>query len=310
MMRKRMIVDPDHLSVLARKQVLSLLESERYPGIVSSHSWSTPDANPRIYRLGGVIAPYAGGSAGFVKAWKDIKPKRDRRFYFGFGWGADMNGFGSQGGPRVGASNPVRYPFKSFDGKVTLDRNRSGSRVWDINVDGVAHYGLYPDWVEDLRMQAGDEIVEDLARGAEAYLQMWERTVGVPAAGTLPRRAALTARGLGRLRVGASVRQLLLAGGQPARRPGRVWTYRVRGGGRAVAVLTPRGRVALIASTARLHRAGKARPGDRARGTALRVAGRLVTLTRRGRVRAVAVGSREVVRDRATLRRYLRLAGV
>ena len=29
-------------------------------------------------------------------------------------------------------------------------------------------------------MQAGDEIVNDMARGAEAYLQMWERAEGVP----------------------------------------------------------------------------------------------------------------------------------
>ena len=79
---------------------------------------------------------------------------RDPRFYYGFGWGADMNGFGSQGGPRNGP-NPVTYPFKSFDGKVTIDKQRSGQRVYDINVDGVAHYGLYPDWVEDLRKLAG-----------------------------------------------------------------------------------------------------------------------------------------------------------
>src|SRR3712207_8619235 len=40
--------------------------------------------------------------------------------------------------------------------------------------DGVDHYGLYPDWVEDLRKLAGDEIVDDMARGSEAYLQRSE----------------------------------------------------------------------------------------------------------------------------------------
>ena len=90
-----------------------------------------------------------------------------------------MNGFGAQGGPRNGP-NPVTYPFKNFDGTVTVGKQRSGQRVYDINVDGVAHYGLYPDWVEDLRKQAGDEIIRDLARGPEAYLQMWERAEGIP----------------------------------------------------------------------------------------------------------------------------------
>ena len=37
------------------------------------------------------------------------------------------------------------------------------------------HYGLYPDWVEDLRQVAGSQIVDDMANGAEAYLQMWAR---------------------------------------------------------------------------------------------------------------------------------------
>ena len=40
--RKRMIVDPDHLSVLARKEVLTVLESLRYSGVVSSHSGARP----------------------------------------------------------------------------------------------------------------------------------------------------------------------------------------------------------------------------------------------------------------------------
>ena len=74
------------------------------------------------------------------------------------------------------AQNPVRYPFRSFDGGSVIDRQRSGTRTYDINTDGVDHYGLYSDWIEDLRLVAGAQIVEDLANGAEAYLQMWART--------------------------------------------------------------------------------------------------------------------------------------
>jgi hypothetical protein len=59
-----------------------------------------------------------------------------------------------------------------------MDRQRSGTRVWDINTDGVAQYGLFPDYVEDLRKQAGNQIVTDLANGAEVYLQMWARAEG------------------------------------------------------------------------------------------------------------------------------------
>src|SRR3712207_5257446 len=174
-----MIVDPDHLSVEARNEVLAIVESARYSGIVSSHTWSSPDALPRIYKSGGFITPYAGDSTKFVEEWKKTKPLADPRYWFGFGYGADMNGFGSQGNPRgADVPNPVTYPFKSFDGGVTFDKQKSGERVYDINVDGVDHYGLYPDWIEDLRKLAGDQIVEDMARGAEGYLQMWERAAG------------------------------------------------------------------------------------------------------------------------------------
>jgi microsomal dipeptidase-like Zn-dependent dipeptidase len=175
-MEKGMIFDPDHMGVYARQAALGVLERRRYPGVISSHSWSTDDAIPRIFALGGVVTPYAGDSKDFVDKWRRIRPLRGPH-YFGFGYGADMNGFGSQGGPRRGP-NPVAYPFRSYDGRVTLAKQRSGTRVYDVNRDGVAHYGLYPDWVEDARRAAGRDgatLMRDMGRGAEAYLQMWQR---------------------------------------------------------------------------------------------------------------------------------------
>jgi hypothetical protein len=301
MMEKGMIIDPDHLSVLARRELLDIVEAEGYSGLVSSHSWSTPDALPRIYRLGGMVTPYAGSSTGFVEEWREVKAMRDPRFYFGFGYGADMNGFGAQGGPRGGA-NPVSYPFRSFDGAVTLDRQRSGQRVFDVNLDGVAHYGLYPDWVEDLRMIAGQEIVDDMSRGAEAYLQMWERAVGVPAAACLAGEASVTPDGLGRIRLGATSGQLLRRAGQPQRRDARVWSWCVNGeeneAARTVAVLSPEGRVEMVASTA---------PGHRARPVG--EASRFSKGLSRGR-RYVAVASPALAASPRRLRAHLRLAGL
>ena len=328
MVAKKMIVDPDHLSVRARQQVLTLLEAARYSGVVSSHTWSTPDSIPRIYRLGGVVTPYAGASKDFVDEWRRSLPVRDKRFYQGVGWGADMNGFGSQGGPRGGA-NPVSYPFKSFDGAVTLDRQRSGERVFDVNTDGVAHYGLYPDWVEDLRKQAGQAIVDDLARGSESYLQMWERAEGVPTS-CQAARGRLTQRGLGRARLGVSSDALLRRAGQPRTRPGRTWSYCVRKrarrpAGRMTTVLTPVGRVAAVASTASGHRAAGIAPGARLSRLSGRRFSRLsrtlrvrrgpngtryVYSVRRGRVRSVALVARASARSRNELRAYARLAGL
>ena len=326
MMQRGMLIDPDHLSVLARKQLLAVVEAERYPGIMSSHSWSTVDAYPRIAQMGGVITPYAGGSEGFVEEWEKLRPIRNERYYWGFGYGADMNGFGSQGGPR-GGDNPVSYPFKSFDGGVTLYRQRSGSREFDINVDGVAHYGLYPDWVEDLRMIAGDQVVADMSRGAEAYLQMWERAVGVPSNQCALGKGRFTARGLGRFRLGLHPRALLVEAGQPESRT-RTWRYCVRGrraaGSRVSAVFTSGGKVGLVASTARRHRGrgiGRGARASRLRGTrhvgrGLRVrrigrgGKKLVYGVRRGRVRFVGVASRPVARSPRRLRAFVKLSGL
>jgi hypothetical protein len=114
-------------------------------------------------------------SSDYVEDWQRARATRAPGF-FGIGYGTDTNGLGAQAGVRPGnAANPVRYPFRTFDGGTVVDRHRSGTRVWDINTDGAAHYGLFPDWVEDLRVIAGPQIVEDLANGAEAYLQMWAR---------------------------------------------------------------------------------------------------------------------------------------
>ena len=148
---RRMLVDPDHMSVKARDAAARPGRATGYPGVVSSHSWSTPDAYPRIYDLGGFIAPYAGDSTGFVEKWRRHLEWADPRFYFGLGYGADMNGLGAQGDPRgADVPNPVTYPFRGYGG-VTVEKQHAGQRVYDINVDGVAQYGLYPDWIQDLR---------------------------------------------------------------------------------------------------------------------------------------------------------------
>ena len=158
----------------------------------------------------------AGTTTDFLQQYKETKAVRDPRFYWGIGWGADMNGFAHQGAPRKGGD--VTYPFKSFDGRQTIGKQVSGQRVYDINVDGMAHYGLFPDFVEDVSHIGGREIVDDLGRGAEAYLQMWERARGIPPTRCQPAKGRATRRGLTRVRIGAGADALLRRAGQPATR--------------------------------------------------------------------------------------------
>ena len=230
--KRNMLFDPDHMSVKARKASLDLVESMNYSGVMSSHSWSTPDAYPRIYAQKGFIAPYAGDSTGFVEKWKRHLTWVNPATYWGFGFGADINGLGAQGDPRPNAANdrPVTYPFTTLGG-VKVDRQVSGQRVYDINKDGVAHYGLYPDWIQDLKMLAGNDIVKDMSRGPEAYLQMWERAYGVKAnACTTPSSQLSPAAIRSRVKAGMTSWQTLQAVGQPDRRLGNTFTYCSTGG--------------------------------------------------------------------------------
>ncbi|MER7504462.1 Coagulation factor 5/8 type domain-containing protein [Nonomuraea pusilla] len=174
LVKRGMLVEIDHMSVKAASRTLELLEAARYPGVVSSHSWADPGFFARIYALGGMITQYGHDAEHFVAEWRRGAAERQQHGVTGYGYGLDVNGMGRLPGPRAGgAADPVRYPFTSFEG-VTLDRLRTGERVWDVNVDGVANYGLVPDWVEDMRLLAGDQIVRDLAAGAESYLRTWE----------------------------------------------------------------------------------------------------------------------------------------
>ncbi|MER6348832.1 galactose-binding domain-containing protein [Streptomyces sp. NPDC001595] len=173
MMQRKMMLEIDHMSVKATGRVLDIFEAESYPGVLSSHSWMDLDWTERVYGLGGFVAQYMHGSEGFGAEAERTDALRDK-YGVGYGYGTDMNGVGGWPAPRgADAPDPVRYPFRSVDGGSVIDRQTTGSRTWDLNTDGAAHYGLVPDWIEDIRLRAGQDVVDDLFRGAESYLDTW-----------------------------------------------------------------------------------------------------------------------------------------
>ena len=142
----------------------------------------------------------------------------------------------------------------------------------------------------------------------------------------LARRSPIGPRNIGRIRVGYSRRRLLRVPVKPVRRTRRSYRYCVkRSSGRVRAVVSRRGRVVLVATTARGHGNRRLRPGSSVRalrrayprrrglGRGLYRANprspRLIGV-RKGRVRFFAVADRRLLRSKRSLRRHLRLAGL
>lgn len=299
MIRQHFIVELDHMDARTADDTLSILEDNHYSGVISAHSWDSPQENTRIYRLGGFVTPIAGASPeSFISQWQASRAIRDRRFLSGtgFGYGADMNGLAEESQPT--AAHPITYPFRSYDGRVTFTREQWGQRTFDLNTDGVANYGMFPDWLQELQTLGGRGILTDMFHGAEAYLEMWERAEGVPLAHCQPATGAFDAAGGGQLRLGLDPQAALFAAGQPAARPGRSFRYCVTGGGTAATVFRSSGRAGLVGTTGSGYRAGAQRVGQRLRragihlGAAHRGGWRYVWVARGGRVTFVGVAAR------------------
>ncbi|MCW2666583.1 MAG: Sphingolipid ceramide N-deacylase, partial [Frankiales bacterium] len=258
MIAKGMVFDPDHMSALAQRQALDLVEQQilpaelaaakkagrapALPAVMSSHSWANDTVYQRIYRLNGVVAPRTADADTFAGRWAQHRrfaaDNAPAGYDFGMGYGADTNGLGGQPGPRTAAKTPLTYPASGWPapiGGVTLRQQRSGLRTYDITTDGVAHYGLFADWFRELRLAADDTqqalgggaaITRDMLHGAESYLGLWERAVyggnSCVTDGAMPQLEDLHAA------LGRNVEGFLRAVGQPADREGAAYVYCAR----------------------------------------------------------------------------------
>ncbi|MFG3257482.1 discoidin domain-containing protein [Streptomyces sp. NPDC048172] len=193
MMKRDMMLEIDHMSVKAADQAFDILESEAYPGVISSHSWMDLGWTERLYKLGGFAGQYMNGSKDFAAEANRTKELREK-YKVGYGYGTDMNGVGGWPAPRGGdVPNPVKYPFRSTDGGSVIDKQTTGERTWDFNTSGAAHYGMVPDWIEDIRIVGGQGVVDDLFTGAESYLRTWRNAEKHKSGKNLASGAAATA---------------------------------------------------------------------------------------------------------------------
>jgi microsomal dipeptidase-like Zn-dependent dipeptidase len=172
LMDSHMLIEADHLSEQTRRDVFELVEPRGYP-LLSSHNGTGGRWVPSQLRRLRAIGGYASATLDDAPA---LAAKIDALGGYGFagvGLGTDTGGFNSLPGP---AKAPLAYPFRSHDGHVSFARQRTGTRAFDVNTDGVAHYGLIPDLLAGTQgTPGGRRALALLFRSAEAYLQTWER---------------------------------------------------------------------------------------------------------------------------------------
>ena len=144
-------------------------------------------------------------AAASVKSWAQAYLYALEHSYRGIAaLGTDSNGMAGAPGPRFGpraasglerdarrhALRPLQVAsqgdgvlYDSVEAAVVPTREhrpmtmcRTGRRAFDINIDGVAHYGLMPDFLQDLRnVGVTPDLLEPLFSSAEAYVSLWER---------------------------------------------------------------------------------------------------------------------------------------
>jgi hypothetical protein len=172
-MDRGILIEADHLSEWSRDRVLAIAEARGKP-LVSSHTgtggtWD-PSELKRLFALGGFASATLDDAADLpakIEAFKEHGATT-------VGLATDVGGFAAL--PAPAPETPLAYPFRSFSGDVRFDRQRTGERTFDLNTDGVAHYGMLPDLLALAQTRPrGGEALATLFGSAEAYLRMWER---------------------------------------------------------------------------------------------------------------------------------------
>jgi hypothetical protein len=88
-----------------------------------------------------------------------------------FAIGTDVNGMFPLPGPPV-----LGNPAGQISYGAGLSMCKTGNKSWNFNTEGMAHYGLLPDYIESckrLGMTAAEQ--DAFFSSAERFAQMWEK---------------------------------------------------------------------------------------------------------------------------------------
>lgn len=174
MMKKGFLIDIDHMSEKMANEVLNMAVANDYP-VNSGHDGPRGDAGTeggrtlkqyaQLKQLGGMVGLGHGANAtDFAKTYHTVAQIMG---YTHMAIGTDVGGFSAL--PQRDTSIHLTYDN-------TFTRCKTGNRTWDINTDGVAHYGLWPDYIRSWTL-AGmtTQEMNVFMSSAEQFTEMWEK---------------------------------------------------------------------------------------------------------------------------------------
>jgi hypothetical protein len=215
-MKKGFVLDIDHAEISIKQDMLD--EGARttppYP-MISAHGGHGGFTNAQVLQMlrqGGIMYPGMVNGREYkwfydkVEAiWNQMSAAEKAQYPIAVGYGADQNGLANQPRPRSGDDVvPVDYDnitlfrgpgwserFNSLPPvKVELLTIPESGKYWNVDEVGVAHYGMIPDVVEQIRLESGGDpkYLDGFYRSAAAYLRLWKQTLAASAARPAPVR--------------------------------------------------------------------------------------------------------------------------
>ena len=174
MMKKGFMIDIDHMSEKMTTEVLDMAIANDYP-VNSGHNGPRGDAGTengrtlkqyqQLKQVGGMVGTGHGANASdFVKTYRQVTQMMGNT---PVAMGTDVAGFSAL--PQRDTS--IRLVYDN-----TFTRCKTGNRTWDINTDGVAHYGLWPDYIRSWTLAGMTTKEKQLfMTSAEQFTEMWEK---------------------------------------------------------------------------------------------------------------------------------------
>lgn len=193
MMSKGIMIDVDHMSEKAVDDAFSVASEvpggypvnsghNGYRGTSGNENSRTARQIDYIVQSGGLLGSGHGGTAkeyvthgskspgNFIKNYREYySMSKGKQLAFG----TDVNGFYPMPEPPTAQS---RITYGVTAGAEQMIACTTLSKTWNYNLEGVAHYGLMPDFLQSTK-KAGLRAKElgTLFLGAEYFAQMWEK---------------------------------------------------------------------------------------------------------------------------------------